>query len=419
MTRPGRGVAGMRWRRVSRLLRQSIRLQLAHRRRTVLSVSALLFGVATVVVMSAVAEGAERRVIERIRAMGTDLLVIQAAPAPVVAGRARQRATVTTLRPQDADVIASGSALARVAAPAVMRSMVARWEGRNSPTTLLGTTTDGLGIQGITAQAGRVFDATEERELRRVAVVGATVARNLFGETDPVGETILLGRIPLEVIGVMRRRGTDVGGSDLDNTIALPLPTAMRRVLNVPFIDALLVQARSARDLDALEREARDLLAQRHRSRSGLPLEFVVRNQAVLLRTERGASAALRGLALGAGALSLVVGAVGIMAVMLLSVRERVGEIALRRAVGARLTDIRLQFMLESTILAGAGGGAGVLAGLAVAGLTALLGPWDLVPPWTAALLGLGSSIAMGLMVGVIPAARAAGLDPAVGLRRG
>jgi putative ABC transport system permease protein len=148
-------------------------------------------------------------------------------------------------------------------------------------------------------------------------------------------------------------------------------------------------------------------------------MEFVVRNQAVLLRTERGATTALRGLALGAGALSLVVGAVGIMAVMLLSVRERVGEIALRRAVGARLSDIRLQFVLESAILAGAGGGAGVLAGLGAAGLAALLGPWNLAIPWQAALLGLGLSVAMGLMVGVIPAARAARLNPAVGLRRG
>ena len=392
-------------------------MQLAHRRRTILSVSALLLGVATVVVMSALAAGAEQRVVERIRAMGTDLLVIQAAPAAAIAGRARQRSTVTTLRPSDADIIAN-SALARVAAPAVLRSTVARWEGRNAPTTLLGTTSDGLRIQDISAGAGRVFDEVEERELRRVVVIGATVARNLFGSADPIGATILVRRIPLEVIGVMRRRGTDVGGSDLDNTIALPLTTAMRRVLNVAFIDALFVQARSPGDLDALELEARDLLAQRHRSRSGLSTEFVVRNQAVLLRTERGASAALRGLTLGTAALSLVVGAVGILAVMLLSVRERVGEIALRRAVGARLSDIRIQFMLESVILAGAGGAAGVLVGLLAAGLVALMGPWNLAIPWSSAMLGLGLSIAMGLLVGVIPATRAARMNPAIGLRQ-
>jgi putative ABC transport system permease protein len=193
----------------------------------------------------------------------------------------------------------------------------------------------------------------------------------------------------------------------------------MRRVLNEPFIDAVFVQARSARDLAVLEREVRDLLAQRHRSRSGVETEFVVRNQAVLLRTERGASAALRGLTLGTAALSLVVGAVGILAVMLLSVRERVGEIALRRAVGARLTDIRVQFILESAMLAAAGGVAGAFVGLVVAALAALLGPWDLVPPWSTALIGIAVTLGMGLMVGVIPAIRAARLDPAIGLRRG
>jgi putative ABC transport system permease protein len=381
-------------------------------------VSALLVGVATVVVMAAVVAGADHRVRERIRAMGTDLMVIQAAPAPIVAGRVRQRATVTTMRPQDAEFITSGSALARVAAPAVIRASVARWEGRNAPTTLMGTTSDGLRIQGIVARTGRVFDEVDERELRRVVLLGATVARNLFGDRDPVGETILVGRIPLEVIGVIRARGTDVGGSDLDNTIALPLATAMRRVLNEPFVDAVFVQARSAGDLDDLEREARALLTQRHRSRSGLPTEFVVRNQAVLLRTERGATAAVRGLTLGTAALSLLAGAVGVLAVMLLSVRERVGEIALRRAVGARLTDIRVQFILESALLAAAGGAIGSLVGLVVAALAALLGPWDLVPPWSTALLGFGGALVMGLMVGVIPASRAARLNPAIALRR-
>lgn len=380
---------------------------------------ALVVGAATAVVMAAVVAGADSRVRERIRAMGTNLLVIQAAPAPIVAGRVRQRAIVTTMRPQDADVIAGGTVHARVAAPAVMRASIARWEGRNAPTTLIGTTADGLRVQGIVARTGRIFNEAEERELRRVAVLGATVARNLFGNLDPVGETILVGRIPLEVIGLIRARGTDVGGSDLDNIVAVPLTTAMRRILNQPFIDAIFVQARSASDLDALERDARELLGQRHRSRPSLSTDFVVRNQAVLLRTERGATAALRVLTLGTAALSLVMGAIGVLAVMLLSVRERVAEIALRRAVGARLTDIRIQFMFESAILTGAGGTAGVLAGLLAAGLIALLGPWDLVVPWRIALLAAGCSLAMGVLVGVIPASRAARLDPSVGLRHG
>jgi putative ABC transport system permease protein len=191
----------------------------------------------------------------------------------------------------------------------------------------------------------------------------------------------------------------------------------MRRVLNVPFVDAVFAQASGANALDSLEREARAILGERHRSRSGVAAEFVIRNQAVLLRTERGSALALRRVAIATGLLSAVVGGVGILAVMLLSVRERVREIALRRAVGASLRDIRWQFLLESAALAAAGALAGVLAGLLGAGVGALIGPWDLAIAWRAVLLGVIGSIATGLAVGTIPAGVAARLDPAVGLR--
>jgi hypothetical protein len=194
----------------------------------------------------------------------------------------------------------------------------------------------------------------------------ATVARNLFGGADPVGLTIQLGRTPVEVIGVMRRRGTDVGGADLDNTVVVPLQTAMRRLLNVPFIDALFLQARRISDLDALELDAIDVLRERLGSRSGVPVEFDVRNQSVLLRTQRGTSEAFRRLMIATAVFSLVAGAVTIMAVMMLSVRERVPEIALRRAVGARIRDVQWQFVIESALLAASGGILGV-SGVGVA----------------------------------------------------
>jgi putative ABC transport system permease protein len=354
-----------------------------------------------------------------VQALGTDLVVIHAAPAPAVAGRSRQQSTVTTLRPQDADLLARESDLARATAAAVVRPIVARWDGRNAPTTLLGTTPEGLRIQRISVHSanGRLYDDTEELQRRRVALVGATVARNLFGGTDPVGHSILLGRTPVEVVGVMQRRGTDAGGTDLDNTVVVPLGTAMRRVLNVPFVDAVFAQARTTAGLDALEREARAILGERHRSRSGVPAEFVVRNQAVLLRTERGATESLRRLTWVTGVLSLIVGGVGILALMLLSVRERVREIALRRAVGARVRDIQLQFVLESAMLTAAGGIAGVLVGAILAAVAALIGPWELVVPWRALAAAMLGAIGAGLAAGVIPAVLAARLDPAVGLR--
>ena len=405
-------------RRLLRLWRHAVHLEWSHRRRTALAASALMTGVASVVVMSAISAGAEQRVLQRVRAMGTNLLVIQPSVAPPVAGRVRQRTTVTTLRPADSDLLVASSALATAVAPAAIRQVVARWGGRNTPTTLLGTTVQGLRIQGIAAVSGRLFDEHEEREQRRVALVGATLARNLFGDADPVGQTILIGRTPVEVIGVMRRRGTDVGGADLDNTIGVPLQTALRRLLNVPFIDALFLQARSLSDLDALEREAIGLLSARQGARSGVPVEFVVRNQAVLLRTARGTSEAFRTLMLATAVFSLVAGAVAILAVMLLLVRERVPEIALRRAVGASVRDIRWQFVLESGWLAASGGALGVVCGIGVAGIGAAVGRWNVALPWPAIAAGLTFPIVTGMMVGVVPAVRAARLDPGRGLRR-
>jgi len=405
--------------RLRRNLVLSFQLLAAHRLRTALSVSGLLTGVAAVLVMVAVGRGAERRVLDRVLAMGTDLLVISAAPAPRLTGRQRQVATTTTLRTQDATAIALESALALRAAPAVNAAIVARHADRNANTSVLGTTQDGLRIRGVVAQTGRAFDESEAREQRRVALLGPTLAHNLFGATDPIGLEIRLGRVPFEVIGVLRPRGVDVGGTDLDNVAVIPLATAMRRVLNIPYVHTLYVQARSSRQLDALEREVRDILLQRHHARAGSVQPFTIRNQAVLLRTERAAAQAMNRLIVGVALLALLVGGIGILAVMLMSVRERVHEIGLRRALGARQKDIQLQFLLESAFLATAGGTAGVILGLLAATAASLLGPWNLIVPWNAAGLGLLCSSLLGLLIGVVPAARAARLQPVDALRAG
>jgi putative ABC transport system permease protein len=406
-----------RHKNLARSVLLSLQILAAHRLRTALSVSGLLVGVSAVIVMMAVGAGAERRVIERVRAMGTDLLVVSAAPAPAVAGRRRQQATLTTLRATDAAAIADHTLLALAAAPAVTRPVVARWEGRNAPTTVLGTTSTGLDIRGMRTETGRLFDESEDRERRRVALLGPTVARNLFGGVDPIGREVRLGSVPFDVIGVLRARGTDVAGTDLDQVIVIPLETAMRRVLNIPYVHTLYVQARSSDHLDVLESEVREILGRRYRRRSGTPELFVVQNQAVLLRTERGAARAMSQLIVGTAGLGLLVGGIGILAVMLISVRERMHEIGLRRAVGARRKDIRLQFVLESALLAAAGGAAGVVVGLVAAAAAAALGPWELVLSWRAALLGLACSTLLGLAVGVIPATRASRLQPVDALR--
>lgn len=406
-----------RYRRLTRGLLLSLQLLAAHRLRTALSVSGLLVGVAAVIVMVAIGEGAERRVLERVQALGTNLLVVSAAPAPRVAGRPRQVPVYTMLRAADATAIAEESPLAVAAAPAVNRFVVVRSEGVNTTTTVTGTTAGGLGIRNISAASGRVFDDRDDRERRRVALLGPTVVRSLFGAADPVGRVVRIGNVPFDVVGVTRARGVDAVGVDLDDIVLVPFETATRRLLNVPYVHTLFVQARSTADLVPLERDVRQILHSRQASRSGMLDWFVIQNQATLLRTERGAARAMNQLIVGVALLALLAGAIGIPAVMLISVRERTREVGLRRALGAKRRDIQLQFVLESAMLAAGGGLAGVVVGLTAAGGAAMLGPWDLVVSWRAAAVAVTCSTILGLVVGTIPAARAARLEPIAALR--
>jgi putative ABC transport system permease protein len=365
----------------------------------------------------ALGQGAERRVVERVRALGTNLLIVTAAPAPSIAGRARQVATTTLLRPADASAILEEVPRAVAAAASVHRSLVVRSEGRNTTVLVTGTTPEGLRIRGITALRGRLFDAQEDFERRRVAVVGPVLATTLFGAGDPLGREVRIGNVPFEVVGVARSRGVDPGGADLDNAVTIPLETALRRVVNVPYVDALYVQARGTAELEALEAEVRAMLWERHRLREGAPEAFVVRNQAVILRTERAAARALDRLTVGVAALAAVVGGIGILAVMLIAVRERTKEIGLRRALGARGVDIRAQFLTEAVLLSGAGGAGGVLLGVLAAVIGSALGSWTLVVSWPAALGAMVGAVALGGAVGSVPAMRAARLEPVAALQ--
>jgi putative ABC transport system permease protein len=406
-----------RRRNLARGLLLSIQILAAHRLRTLLSVSGLLIGVAAVMVMVAIGKGADRRLLEQLQAMGTDLIIVNAAPAIRVAGRPRQVPVRTELRVNDAQAIVEESALAIASAPVINHSVVLRRGGINRTTGLSGTTADGLRIRNIRARSGRLFDDIDDVERRSVAVLGPVAASSLFPEADPVGQEVRLGTLRLDVIGVAEPRGRDALGNDLDDFIMVPLQTAMRRILNISYLHALNVQARSSAQLEALERDVREILRRRHATRSGIPESFVILNQAMLLQSEREATAALNRLIPAVAGIALLLGAVGILTVMLMSVRQRTREIGLRRALGASKKDIRIQFIVESAMLGGAGGAAGVIVGVVGSWAAAFFGGWDLVISWNSALLGFGCSMILGVAVGSIPAARAANLEPIEALR--
>jgi putative ABC transport system permease protein len=402
--------------KLSHNLALSCELLAAHRLRTLLSILGIVVGVAAVVLMVSAGRGAEKRILDRIHDMGTDLIVVNAGQTRLIAGRQRQMASVTTLVPEDAEAIRQNCPSVVSAAAATTRKMAASYEAETVNTSIVGMDAEGFRIRNIEVAAGRSFDADEGRGSRRVAVLGPTARRNLFGSIEPIRLRFRIGRVPFEVIGVTRLKGVDANGADQDDIIIVPLNTAMRRLLNVTYVNTVYVRARQSGLLDRAEGEIRELLRERHRLRDK-PDDFTVQNQATLLETERETSGAMTLLIGSVAGISLLVGGVGILAVMLISIRERTHEIGLRRAVGATRRDIRNQFLLEATILAGVGGFLGVFFGVSGAWGISGLGYWETVISWSSAVVGFSFSVSLGMAFGIYPAIRAARLEPVDALR--
>jgi len=402
--------------KLSKALALSLEIMVAHPLRTLLSVVGIVVGVAAVVVMVAAGRGAEESIAASIRSMGTNLIVVNAGRTEIRAGRPRQVGNVTTLVPEDAEAIPGRCPSVARAAPAVSTKMTLRFEDATATTTVVGTTFDGLAIRNLVQAEGRAFDQDEERAMMRVALLGPTVAANLFGDLAPLGQRFRVGRVPFEVVGVLAPKGLDANGVDQDDIVVVPLRTAMRRVLSITHVHSLYVQAIDGAALDRAEAEIRILLRERHRlgDRSD---DFTIQNQAALLATERETSRSLTALIGSVAAISLFVGGVGILAVMLISVRERTAEIGLRRALGARRADIRRQFLFESAILAVAGAAFGVILGLAGAFALSRFSSWATLVSWPATFGAVFFSMLLGVLFGSYPAARAARLEPVAALR--
>jgi putative ABC transport system permease protein len=400
----------MRW---TRGLKVSAEMLMAHKMRTVLSLLGIVVGIATVSVMAAVGKGSEQKIMNGIRSMGTNLIAISAGKVALIAGRERQGAVVTTLLPEDAGAIESGASdLISLVAPAQSRKMTVKFEEVALKTSIVGTTSELPAIRNLWLQAGEMFDEQDNRATRRVAIVGQTIVRDLFGGADPMGQTIRVGKVPFEVIGVLAPAGVDMNGADQDDQILVPLRTALRRVFNVIYVNNIYIQVRSEKQMNECAARLSEILRERHRLRAGKADDFTIQNQAELLKAQRETQRTFTSLTVGVASLSLAVGGVGILAVMLMSVRERVKEIGLRRALGARRGDILLQFLAEAVMLSFSGGVAGVLLGIVATLIVAHFADWEAILVPQILLLAVAASAVIGLLFGTIPARKASLASP-------
>jgi putative ABC transport system permease protein len=396
------------------LFRVSFRAIGANKLRALLTTLGIVIGIAAVIAMVSLGQGAQRAIEERLSQLGAHVLTIRPGQA-FFGGTSRGQARLTI---QDAEALAASPLLAEARiAPEVETRLQVELGEANANLSILGTWDAYFSIQNFRLAAGRLFTAREEQSRRRVAVVGSRVSTALgLPERDLLGETLEISGVPFEVIGVLQEKGS-IGFSDPDETIYLPLATARFRLIGTDRVRAISVQAPSAAAMLDVTVAIDRILRREHRIRPGQDPDFNIRDQAMLLQTIQETSRTMSFLLAGIAAISLIVGGIGIMNIMLVSVTERTREIGLRKALGARRRDILGQFLLEAMTLCGIGGALGLGLGLLASYFLQRTAGWNVA--WTAesALLAVVFSASVGLFFGWWPARRAAALEPIEALR--
>ena len=402
-------------------LRSAWRALASNALRSMLTMLGIIIGVAAVITMIAVGAGATQRVQEQMKGLGSNIMLV--VPGGVTAGGVRQGAqTLQGLTEDDALAIALEVPEVQVAAPTSRTSAQLVAGNTNWASTVFGTTNDYLEARDWPLESGRLFEASEIQGSAKVAIIGQTVARELFGDMDPVDQTMRIKSVPVTVVGVLARKGQNSMGQDQDDTVIVPISTYRNRVQGsgggrLKRVGSINVKVREGQSMKVAEESIKELLRQRKRVQPDGDEPFTVRNLTEILQAQEASSQIMTLLLSAVAGVSLIVGGIGIMNIMLVSVTERTREIGLRMAVGARGRDILTQFLIEAVTLSLIGGAIGVLLGAIATWAVGQFAGWQVSMTLNSIVLAAGFSALVGVFFGFYPAKRASELLPIQALR--
>jgi putative ABC transport system permease protein len=384
----------------------------AHKTRTFLASLGILIGIASVIVMVAIGKGSQKEVMDIIAGMGENLITVNAGEMKRRGGRLRLTGNVTTLTVRDANRIMDEITDVEAVAPYEEKRMVAKFGNNSAETTIAGSSADFPVVRGYRIESGEYFSEKDSKTANRVAIIGTTAVKNIFGEEDPLGQVIKVHFIPFKIIGVFEPKGVDTNGLDQDDLILIPISTYMRRIVNQKHITRIFIRASSRENIGKASEAISELLRESHKLTHDRNDDFTLISQLDMEELKKETTEMFTKLIVGVAGISLLVGGIGILAVMLISVKERTREIGIRRAVGATRRDIIRQFLYESLIIGFLGGGLGIILGVGLTlGLTHW-GDWTLILDQNSIWIASWACAGLGVLFGVFPAIKASKLDP-------